>query len=90
MFALHAKKVTVRGIIREFWLYLFTFQPDKSAQLFIEGIWALSRSPNDETSNIRYTCFQHYVILDETRRRRTTAIAFSRQIDAGSRARLRI
>ena len=38
MFALHAKKVTVRGIIREFWLYLFTFQPDKSAQLFIEGV----------------------------------------------------
>ena len=36
------------------------------------------------------TCFQHYVILDKTGTRMTTAIAFSRQIDAGSRARFRI
>ena len=51
---------------------------------YIEGGNALTRSQNDETSNI---CYRHYHIFTKTRSTITTAIAFSRKNDAGSRGR---
>ena len=56
--------------------------------IFIEGGKALSWYQNNKSSNIiLITCFRHYDIFAKTSSRTTTAIAFSSQNVAGSRAR---
>ena len=52
---------------------------------YVKGGKALTRSQNDETSNV---CLRHYNIIIKTCSKMTTAIAFSRKNDAGSRERI--
>ena len=63
------------------------FTRNVSSVIFFEGGQDLSRLQNTKTSHISViTCSRHYDTLTKTRSRMTTAITFSRQNDAGSRA----
>ena len=63
------------------------FTRNVSTVIFFEGGQDLSRLQNTKTSHILViTCSRHCDTLTKTRSRMTTAITFSRQNDAGSRA----
>ena len=64
--------------IPEGFIFLFFFHQKG----YVEGGKALTRSQNDETSNISY---RHYHIFTKTRSTITTAITFSHQNHTGSR-----
>ena len=62
-------------------LHCTFFTRKVSTVILIEEVYALSRSKNDKGSSI-----PRYDILTKIRRIMTTALTFSRQNDAGSRA----